>query len=40
MVVVVVPELKEGAKILWQEAKEINLIFNSIYSKVKQKQNR
>lgn len=25
------------ARVLWQEAKELNLIFNSIYSKVKKK---
>lgn len=35
MTVVAVPELKEEAKILWQEAKELNLIFNTIYKKVK-----
>ena len=35
MIVVAVPEVKEEAKILWQEAKELNLIFNSIYKKVK-----
>lgn len=35
MVVVANPELKENAKILWQEAKELNLIFNKIYQKVK-----
>lgn len=35
MIVVVLPELREEAKILWQEAKELNLIFNSIYHKVK-----
>jgi len=35
MIVVAVPELKEEAKPLWQEAKELNLIFNSIYKKVK-----
>ncbi len=34
MIVVAVPELTEEAKILWQEAKELNLIFNSIYKKV------
>lgn len=37
MIVVAVPELKEEARILWQEAKELNLIFNSIYKKVKPK---
>ena len=35
MVVIAVPALKEEARILWQEAKELNLIFNSIYKKVK-----
>ncbi|OGE19103.1 four helix bundle protein [Candidatus Daviesbacteria bacterium RIFCSPLOWO2_01_FULL_43_38] len=35
MIVIVAPELKEEAKPLWQEAKELNLIFNSIYKKVK-----
>ena len=35
MIVIAVPELKEKAKPLWQEAKELNLIFNSIYIKVK-----
>lgn len=34
MIAVAVPELKEEARILWQEAKELNLIFNSIYKKV------
>ncbi len=35
MIMVAVPKLKEKAKILWQEAKELNLIFNKIYQKVK-----
>lgn len=35
MVVTAVPELKQEAKLLWQEAKELHLIFNSIYKKVK-----
>lgn len=35
MIVVAVPELKEGVRELWQEAKELNLIFNSIYRKVR-----
>ena len=35
MIVVAVPKLKEDGKPLWQEAKELNLIFNSIYNKVK-----
>ena len=35
MIVKAVPELKEKAKPLWTEAKELNLIFNTIYKKVK-----
>lgn len=35
MSVVAVPNLKEQAKPIWQEAKELNLIFNTIYKKVK-----
>lgn len=35
MIAIAVPELKEEARKLWQEAKELNLIFNSIYKKVK-----
>lgn len=35
MIVVAVPETKNEARILWQEAKELNLIFNTIYRKVK-----
>ena len=35
MIVIAVPDLKEEAKPLWQEAKELNLIFNSIYKKVR-----
>lgn len=35
MLAIAVPELKEGARILWQEAKELNLIFNTIYKKTK-----
>jgi len=31
------PELKEGVRKLWQEAKELNLIFNSIVKKIKKK---
>src|SRR6266571_5649908 len=34
MIVIAVPELKEEARPLWQEAKELNLIFNTIYKKV------
>ncbi len=35
MIAVAAPELKDDARPLWQEAKELNLIFNSIYRKVK-----
>jgi len=34
MIVVAVPGLKEEARVLWQEAKELHLIFNTIYRKV------
>lgn len=37
MVAVAVPELKSEARILWQEAKELHLIFNSISRKVGRK---
>ena len=36
MTVVAVPELKEEARELWQEAKELNLIFNSIIKSLKE----
>lgn len=32
------PELKRGSRELWAEARELNLIFNVIYRKVKAKQ--
>jgi len=35
MSAVAVPEMKDRARILWKEAQELNLIFNSIYNKVK-----
>ncbi|PIZ71541.1 four helix bundle protein [Candidatus Peregrinibacteria bacterium CG_4_10_14_0_2_um_filter_43_11] len=35
MINVAAPELQEEAKTFWQEAKELNLIFNSIYSRLK-----
>lgn len=35
MISVAVPELADEARVLWQEAKELNLIFNKIYQKVK-----
>ncbi|KKP59238.1 MAG: hypothetical protein UR52_C0009G0006 [Candidatus Gottesmanbacteria bacterium GW2011_GWA1_34_13] len=34
MIAIAISELKSDARILWQEAKELNLIFNSIYKKV------
>jgi four helix bundle protein len=37
MIVIACPELKEEAERLWQEAKELNLIFNSINNKIKKK---
>ena len=37
MIAVAVPELADEARIHWQEAKELNLIFNSIYNKIKKK---
>ena len=35
MIIAAVPKLEDDGKPLWQEAKELNLIFNSIYRKVK-----
>jgi four helix bundle protein len=35
MIAVAVPESVDRARILWNEAKELNLIFNKIYIKVK-----
>ena len=35
MIAVAEPELKVAARVLWSEAKELNLIFNTIYKKVK-----
>lgn len=37
MIVVAVPQLKEEGRPLWQEAKELNLIFNQIYKNTKKK---
>lgn len=37
IIVVACPELKEEARKLWQEAKELHLIFNSIVNKIKKK---
>jgi four helix bundle protein len=38
MAAVAVPEMADRARKLWLEAKELNLIFNAIYKKVKDKQ--
>ncbi|MBI2552292.1 four helix bundle protein [Candidatus Uhrbacteria bacterium] len=38
MIAVAVVELASEARVLWQEAKELNLIFNAIYKKVKKKE--
>lgn len=38
MVATAAPELKEEIRALWQEAKELHLIFNAIVKKVKDKQ--
>ena len=35
MMAVATPENKDIARILWKEAKELNLIFNTIYRKIK-----
>jgi len=35
MIATACPELKEEARILWQETKELHLIFNSIVNKIK-----
>src|SRR3989338_1337209 len=37
IVATAVPDMKEETKILWQEAKELNLIFNAISRKIKNK---
>ncbi len=37
MIVIAVPQQKEEAQVLWQEAKELNLIFNAIVNKLKNK---
>ena len=37
MIAVAHPTLKEEAKIIWQEAKELNLIFNAIINKLNSK---
>ena len=35
MIAISEPSFRDQAKTLWQEAKELNLIFNTIYMKVK-----
>ena len=35
MIVIAIPNSKQEATPLWQEAKELNLIFNKIYQKVR-----
>ena len=37
MTAVAISALKEEARVLWQEAKELNLIFNSIVKSIKKK---
>ncbi len=37
MIATAVPDKKDPARILWKEAKELNLIFNSITRKIKSK---
>lgn len=37
MLAIAVPELKEEARVLWQEAHELNLIFNAIIKKIRDK---
>jgi len=39
IVAVAAPELKGEARILWQEAKELHLIFNAIFQKIRNKNN-
>ena len=39
IIVRAVPSLREEARVLWQEAKELNLIFNSIINKIRRKGN-
>jgi hypothetical protein len=34
MITIADPNFREEVKLLWQEAKELNLIFNSIYRKI------
>ncbi|MEK7654158.1 MAG: four helix bundle protein [Patescibacteria group bacterium] len=39
MVAIASPELRDQSRVLWQEAKELHLIFNAIFKKVRDKQN-
>ena len=39
MCTVAIPGMADRAQVLWQESKELNLIFNKIYQKVKEKNN-
>ena len=40
MAVVAVPEMRDRARKLWQEAKELNLIFNKIYRSCKENERK
>lgn len=40
MIAIAVPELKKEARILWQEAHELNLIFNAIIRKIRDKKDK
>jgi len=40
MIVVAMPELKDDSRKLWQEANELNLIFNAITRKIREKQKK
>ena len=40
MIATAVPETKEEARVFWQEAKELHLIFNSICQKIKNKKEK
>lgn len=37
MIAVAIPEVKDDARVLWQEAKELHLIFNAIIRSMKNK---
>ena len=40
MIVVAIPELRDDSRKLWQEANELNLIFNAITRKIREKQKK